>query len=461
MKKRIAAAAVAFLLVCALPALAYSPLGYTFEEKLTQHLTRSGYEAEGTISVAGDEMPGPAKRLFKALKALDGNRFTLNGSGEKGEMKNRFSLVFGKDGEQDFSFTFFKNGQEFLFYRDKPSEMSFSLKSGEALSLLLRAMGMREEMLLPFYVKDTADQGIAQTLAPWTEELGIWLSDYCTISADASGSVLLYRVNTRELTEKAARLLEQLLQDKDAYSHLEQWMLGSTAFSDVMEKGSLLWLPQALKRMDADGEVTVERRFGPDAAMLSTSVSVSTDPRTGTERFELLWLPEEKGESMSVTVTDTAGEQSSLLIRPAGENAFQGEVRQYVPDENGKMEYWAFSYEFSMQYGRLSDDPVAQKASQDLELCFDLTPLEESEVHPLHMEAVLHMSSGRIKKDRLYMDANVSLEDQENGSRVDIAFSGNSKPAEAFEDLSFTGAVPLLSLDTQELRALPEAFFAR
>ena len=88
-------------------------------------------------------------------------------------------------------------------------------------------------------------------------------------------------------------------------------------------------------------------------------------------------------------------------------------------------------------------------------------PLEETGVHPLHMEATLHLSSGRIKKDKLYVDASVSLEDSENGSRVDIAFSGNSKADLDFDDLSFTGAVPLLSLDTQELQALPEAFFAR
>ncbi len=461
MKKRIAAALVAFLLLCALPALAYSPLGFTFEEKLHQHVAGNGYEAEGTVSVTGDEMPGPVEKVFKALKALDGTRFSLNGSGENKMLKNRFSLVFGKEGEQDLSFTFFKNGEDLLFCRDEPTKMSFSLKRGEALSLLIKAMGMREEMLLPFYVKDTADKGIEKALAPYLEELGIWLSDYCSISAEASGSVLTYRVSTKLLTQKAARLLEKLLQDRDAYSQLEQWMLGSSAFSDVTDKGSLLWLPQALNLMNADGEVTLERCFGADAAMLSTRVSVSTDPRTGTEMFELLWLPEEKGESMSVSVTDTAGEKSSLLIYPTGENAFQGEIRQYVPDENGKMEYRAFSYTFSMEYGRLSDDPVIQKASQDLMLRFDLTPLEGTGVHPLHLDAVLHLSSGRIKKDRLYVDASVSLEDGENGSRVDIAFTGNSKPDIVFDDLSFTGAVPLLSLDTQEIQALPEALFTR
>lgn len=461
MNKRIAAALVAFLLLCAFPALAYSPLGFTFEEKLTQHIAGNGYEAEGTVSVTGDEMPGPAEKVFAALKTLDGTRFSLNGSGENRMVKNYFSLVFAKEGEQDLSFTFFKNGEDLLFCREQLSKMSYSLKSGEALSLLLRAMGLKEEMLLPFYVKDTADKGIGNALAPYMEELGIWLSDYCTISAEASGSVLTYRVSTKKLTEKAARLLERILQDRDAYSALEQWMLGSSAFSDVTEKGSLLWLPQALNLMNADGEVILERRFGPDAAMLSTRVSVSTDPRTGTEMFELLWLPEEKGESVSVTVTDTAGEKNSLLIRPSGEKAFQGEIRQNGTDENGKPEYRAFSYEFSVEYGRLSDDPVVQKASQDLMLHFDLTPLEETGVHPLHMEATLHLSSGRIKKDKLYVDASVSLEDSENGSRVDIAFSGNSKADLDFDDLSFTGAVPLLSLDTQELQALPEAFFAR
>lgn len=450
MKRFLAAVLFIGMLLSAAGAFAFNSLDFTMDEKLSLQTRKSGYIAEGQISVTGEDIVLPLTGGNLSLKALDGCHFTLDGSGEKNMTYNMFTLSLDRDGKQTDQLSYQRISDVLTLNGTCLPEGIYGVRQDSIVFLLADTAGIPYELLLPLYLKNGQDAGLFADLADYEEELGIWLSDYCEIQTGQDGSTLFYRVPAKALCDQAAYLMEGILADTGVQKVLSDFAASSPAFGELMKAGGLRMLPQLLRMMNPEGDITVTRVFDISAAEKTTQIFLPLDQVTGKKSLQWDMIPGENGMVHRLILEGADGEEWSLEYGQTGKNMTGGTLR--ARGTAGKDT--AFSFACGMESGKINDDLVNKEASQDLTYRLTVTPEEGSSVHSLCAECVLHCKSGRNKSDKLYVQGEAVLRDDTSKGSVTVLFSGETKKAYAFDKLNESDVTRFEDMDIRDVVTL-------
>ena len=429
------------VLVSVVPATGFAMDDYELTEKLLSQPTGSGYSVQSTVKVTGEEMGQPLDGIFRLMRGWDGAQLALNGTGTFTKRTNHYDMdtgiqVTGKNGEELFSLRLMNDNSRVAFASPLMDEQFRGFDKTGLVDVLVNTGVIGSGAATVIRLLPVAGSGdLDAVMGDLIEEVGFWLSAYCSVEQQDGNTILTYSVPGGAIAAEAAWVLEQLRQNEDAAAVLQP-VLGNDAHALLFGEKSI-----DLGNLRMSGPAVLIRSYDASANLTRLDAELPLPEGIPAESVSLTVIPEAEGDAYDVLFTYRDGQTEKITLQKTAD----GWKGTYVFGDT------AFAFTYALTLGTTNYDRSVDQMTQDVNVSVGILPLEGNDTHTMSFVCDLHMSSASDKHGALYVSGKAVLSDSDAGSSAEFDFSGNCLQGSQAQSID---ALNVLWLDRDPAEAL-------